>query len=322
MLAPWLARARALWSGPRLTRFRAGRWAKRLERLLRWGVLGAVFLYLALELTRVGWIEVAQALPAQPLFYVLFVVRYLALPVSEMGIYGAHLRTSLWGHPAPFLIKRVYNFAIVGYAGEAYFGWWANRRLGLSVRSVLAAIKDVNLLSAAASNLITLALLAWLVLDGGMAAAGLGLDPAWRPWVIISVVGAAAATLIASLFHRTLLAVSGRQALVTLFVHALRLLATFGLQAWQWAVVFPDAPLSTWVQFLTAQAVLYRVPFLPNRDLLFLGLSLSLAGAVEAPAAQVYAMFVMSTALTQGANLLVLAAAAFADRPPRREGAS
>ena len=82
-------------------------------------------------------------------------------------------------------------------------------------------------------------------------------------------------------------------------------------QALQWAIILPEVPFDTWVLFLTAQLVLTRVPFLPNTDLLYVGLGLTLASYIDAPMAVIAGMFLASGALFQLANLIAFIVTSF-----------
>lgn len=295
-------------------------------RALRFAIMAGVLAYLAIALSKIGWAQVVRSLPTSLAFYLLFALNYACLPLTEILIYQICWRRPLRQHFWPFFVKRAYNFGVFDMSGEAYFGWWAHSKLGLGVRTALSAIKDVNLLSGASSNLATPLLLAWFYLLGGEGLRALGVDRHLQGVVYGSVGAIAIATLIAGAFQGKFLSTTPRQSVLILIVHTARLGLSMVLQAWSWAVVFPETDFSIWLAFTTAQLVLSRIPFVPNRDLLFLGLSLNMAHAVTAPQAQVAGMFVMAAALTQCANFSVLGLHALIDRgasaqPPRGPGA-
>lgn len=308
------AAALAFWKQAAVQRWLAHPVMRAGLRGLRFVAMAAVLAYLAVQLSSIGWGQVIRALPANPAFYVLFALHYACLPLAEIVIYQICWRRRLWAHAWPFFVKRAYNFGVFDMSGEAYFGFWAHSRLGLGVRPALSAIKDVNLLSGASSNLATPALLAWFYFAGGAGLEALGIDPHLQG-VIWAVVGAIAlGTLIAGAFQGRFLSTSRRESAVIVGLHTARLGLSMVIQAWSWAVVFPNTGFSVWLAFTTAQLVLSRIPFVPNRDLLFLGLSLSMAPAVAAPQAEVAGMFVMAAALTQCANFAVLGVHALMNR--------
>lgn len=295
-------------------------------RVLRFAVMVGVLAYLAFALSRIGWAQVLGSLPTSWAFYLLFALNYACLPLAEILIYQICLRRPLGGHAWPFFVKRAYNFGVFDLSGEAYFGWWAHQKLGISARAALSAIKDVNLLSGASSNLATPLLLAWFYLLGGEGLKALGIDRHLQGLVYGSVGVIAIGTLIAGAFQGKFLSTTRRESALILIAHTVRLGLSMVLQAWSWAVVFPNTDFSIWLAFTTAQLVLSRIPFVPNRDLLFLGLSLNMAHAVAAPQAQVAGMFVMAAALAQCANFTVLGLHALINsgappQPPRSPGA-
>lgn len=296
----------ALWAHEGLRRGLAHPLAHAALRGLRFAGMVAVLAFLAYQLTAIGWAQVIGALPTNPAFYLLFALSYACLPLTEILIYEACWRIPLKAHAWPFFVKRAYNFGVFDMSGEAYFGFWAHQRLKLGLRPVLSAVKDVNLLSGASSNLATPLLLAWFYWAGGEGKQALGLDSHLQGWVFGSVGAIALGTLIAAAFQSRFLSTSPSASLRIFFLHTVRLGLTMLLQAWSWALVFPNTPFSVWLAFVIAQLVLSRIPFVPNRDLLFLGLSLNMAKAVEAPQAAVAGMFVMAAALTQCANFSVL----------------
>ena len=130
-------------------------------------VLSLVILaYLVRRVSEVGWEQVGQSFPENPWFYVLSVAIYALLPLSEIVIYELILKTPLWRDLSVFLRKRVYNFAVFGYSGEAWFILWLRRRLALTHRRAISAVKDNNVLSALVSNTAAVVLSGTLLLSG------------------------------------------------------------------------------------------------------------------------------------------------------------
>ncbi len=271
---------------------------------LRLGFLLAVGIYLYLEIAKIGWAEVMKALPENPLFYLIFVIIYLALPFSELVIYQRFWQRPLWRKAPFFLRKQVYNSALIGYSGEAVFCFWAQSKLGLTTRSALSAIKDNNILSAMASNSATILLVLAFIATGQLKWLN-SAENVTGLYVSFGIAFTIMSSVAVYYFRKKLIALPGFDAAIILAIHISRVFAVMLLQALQWSIVIPQAPFSVWIAFLTAQFLLTRIPFLPNKDLLFLGLSLSLAGMVDAPSAVVAGMFLASGALTQASNLVV-----------------
>lgn len=283
---------------------------KRVQLVARMAVLVGVFAYLIWRLSSIGWIAVLQALPTAPLFYLIFAVRYCVLPTTEMLIYRR-----LWNvHMAPywpvFFRKRVFNFGVLDYSGEAYFLAWARATLRLPDKTAFAAIRDSNVLSAIASNLITVLFLFIFVWQGLADTLSTNTPNAWI-YILSAGFIAVFLTAVIVTFRRHLIGVSRDMALWLLGMHGGRMLLILLLLGAQWASALPAVPLSVWWLFLTANLVLNRLPFLPNKDLMFLGLGVGLAEYVDGPEAAIAAVFVASSALTQLTNLLVFAATTF-----------
>ncbi|MDJ0278494.1 hypothetical protein QLH51_16985 [Sphingomonas sp. 2R-10] len=287
--------------------------AARMGKVLRALFFVGVLLWLVLKVRAIGWGNVAAALPRTPWFYILFVVMFMALPVSEVWIFRLLLGRPMPGALPVFVRKRVFNSAFVGYSGELYLFVWARQRLGIASKTLLLAIKDNAILSALASAAITSVLLVifmatgrakwiadWLHSAGGMILAGL-------------LVAAFLTPLLLRL-RRQILSVRWSTAGAVLGIHVVRILIVVLLQATQWAVVLPGEPLSVWVTFLTVQMVISRLPIVPNRDLLFLSAALEMSHIVDGPRAAMAGLLLAGGALTQGSNLLFFLLTSFERR--------
>ncbi len=286
---------------------------RRLQTVLRYLLIFGVLAYLVWRLSDIGWMAVLAALPATPLFYLIFAVRYCVLPGTELLIYQRLWRRDLRAHWPVFFRKRVYNFGVLDYSGEAYFFAWARSALKLRDKDVFAAIRDSNVMSAVSSNLMTVRFLAIFVWFG-MAEALSVQTPNF--WIYLAAAGFMAVFLTALIvtFRRYLIGVSRDVAIWLFTLHSGRMLLILLLLGAQWASALPDIPWTVWWMFLTANLVLNRLPFLPNKDLMFLGLSVGLAEYVEGPEAAVAAVFVAASALTQLTNLAVFGLTSFMER--------
>ena len=254
--------------------------------------------YLAFRLSRIGWAELAAAMPSSPLFYLLVAPRLLAIPISEIVIYQRLWALPLWGRWRVFLRKLAYNFGFLEYTGELYFAGWAPRALGLPARKVLSSLRDVNILSALVANVAT-ALLFAVLLGAGQARRLLDSAPDIAPYFMIAGAFIFSLTLAGMLFRKRLIGLGARQAGFVAGVHLVRVLTVVLLQAAQWSVAIPSASFGVWLVFLTTNMMLTRVPLLPSRELVFAGLSLELLDLVDAPQAKVAATFASASAMMQ-----------------------
>ncbi len=287
--------------------------AKRLGKALRVLFFIGILLWLVLKVRAIGWGNVAAALPRTPWFYLLFIVMFLALPVSEVWIFRLLLGRRVPGALPVFIRKRVFNSAFVGYSGELYLFVWARQRLGMPAKTLLLAIKDNAILSALASASITSALLCafmasgrakwiadWLQSSGGV--------------LIAALLVAAFLTPLLLRLRSQILSVRWQTAATVLGIHVARILIVVLLQATQWAVVLPAEPWTVWITFLTVQMVISRLPLVPNRDLLFLSAALEMSHIVDGPRAAMAGLLLAGGALTQGSNLLFFVLTSFERR--------
>ena len=285
---------------------------KALQMLVAAGVLWL----LASKLASIGWAEVWAALPATPWFYLIFLMMFFAFPVAELMVYRTMWHVDFKGQFGVFVRKRVYNYAVLSYSGEAYLAFWARRRLALKDRVIFATIKDSNILSALASNSFTVILLAAFFITGQLSVIT-DADPSYQSYLILAALVGVILVPVVLKFRRHIISLEPSVARRVFLIHLVRLVLMLLLQTAQWAVVLPEVPFTTWLLFLTAQLVLTRIPFLPNTDLLLAGLGLTLMGYLDAPQATVASMFVAAGALWQGMNFIAFIATSVRLYAPR-----
>jgi hypothetical protein len=258
---------------------------------------------LAVQLGRGGLDALFRAAPASVPFYLAFVAAYLALPLGDWLIFR-RLWGVGWDGFAAALRKRVVNEAVFGYAGEAYFLAWA--RAGGRRAGAFAAVKDVAVTSALAGNGWTLVLLAAaLPLAGGM------LPPGWVLGAALSGLGVAAASVPLVLFRRRVLSLPARDIRWMLGVHVARQAAATLLLALTWALGVGGVPAGLWLVLAGARLLVQRLPFLPNKDLLFANLAVLLLGQAGAGGA-VAELVAFAAALTLAVHVALTAGFALA----------
>ena len=278
-------------------------------KVVQYGLLACIIAYLLYKLTQLGWAEVIGSLPESPWFYLFFVLRFLALPISEMAIYEIVWSQPLVRHFFVFIRKRVYNFAVMGYSGEAFLTLWARRRLALPHKKILIGVKDNNLLSAFTSNAATVILIVVLATTGGLQA-GINAFPGARWLFALAFLSAATLSVLVMIFRDRLMALPKGVMPRLIGVHGGRQALIILLHAAMYAAALPGAPIMAWITFIAMQLVLSRVPFLPNQDIVYLGAALSLAPIVGAPEAMVAGMLVAEAGLSQIFNIAMFFATA------------
>ncbi len=273
----------------------------------RYALFAAIVFYLLFRLGQVGWTDVLQSLPTSPWFYLFFMLRFFALPVSELAIYEIIWSTSLVRHFLVFIRKRVYNFAVMGYSGEAFLTLWARRNLQLSDKTILVGIKDNNLLSAFSSNAATVILVVILAITGSLKTTVSAFPGAGLLFTLAFISALTLAVLVA-IFRRKLIAVPARILPKLLGVHGGRQVLIILLHAAMYASALPGAPLMAWITFIALQLVLSRIPFLPNQDFVYLSAALALSPIVGASEAVVAGMLVAEAGLSQLFNAVMFIA--------------
>lgn len=269
-------------------------------------IVVVVMLYLLNRLRTLGWHNTWVSLPRTPWFYLVFACNYLIVPLADTSIYSLIIKHNLFGSLNIFIRKMIYN-DVVDYSGEAYLAVWLKRQFNLDTPATFSMLKDVNLLSSLAGNIITLSVVAAFVLSGQLGLL-LNVGPDVRHY-LVGGVGLGMVMIIAMiLLRRQLLGLDMTRTVQVLCIHLTRALAALGLLTLQWSVALPSVPLGTWFVFLTGGAVLGRIPFLPNRNLMFMGLAVAMTGLVNVPKAHISGVFLASggLALAVSATLMLV----------------
>lgn len=269
---------------------RKGGWTVWAGPILSLLILFAV----AYQLRTIDLAALKALLPSGAAFWIAFAAYYLAGPASEWVIFRRLWRLPAEGFGA-LLRKFVSNEILLGYLGEVYFYAWARRNARITA-SPFGAIKDVTILSALTGNVVTLPLVA--ISAPLFGALHLGIDS-------MAFVGSTMFILLSSgavlVFRKRLFTLPRREVRIVAAIHVARIVATTLLAALMWHLLLPAVAVSWWVLLGTMRQLLSRLPFLPNKDLVFAGLASFLIGSdVEI----VSAMTLMASLLL-GAHLLV-----------------
>ena len=250
------------------------------RRALSLGLSAVILAYLANAVSDIGWREVAQVLPLNPIFYILVAMSYMATPVTEYIIFRR------WWPLTPralavFSKKRVLNEAVFGYSGDAYLFMWAKKALG--AREVgagpLAAVKDVAITSALAGNVATLLMLGLALSMGGGEAVQAAFTGGAMRSVGFGFAFVISISLAILLFSRKVMSLPLRENFVIFLLHCARLLIGSALLLAAWIVALPSVDVGTWVVLGALRMVVTRLPFVPNKELLFAAIGVSLTGS-------------------------------------------
>lgn len=226
---------------------------------------------LARELFGSGLEGLSRNLPASPFFYLAFALYYLGPPTFDFVIFRR-----LWRIPAEGMAalhkKRISNEVLLGYSGEAYFYAWARQRTRM-VAAPFGAVKDVTILSAIAGNAMTLAVVL-IALPFGM---GL-LTPVQQNAVLGSIAIIVATSLPFMIFSKRVFSLP-RGTLWWIFgVHCLRIFAGSLFVAFAWHFAMPTVPVGVWLLLAAARLLAWRLPLVPNKELVFATFAIMLIG--------------------------------------------
>lgn len=278
-------------------------WAKtRTGKLLTGGfrylVILAVLGYLIYQITTIGWIELWNALPGEPLFYLLLAGIYVTLPLIETAIYRHAWRLPYFKILPAVQQKRVYNSEVAGYSGEFYLLMWARKNTGLAESEVWRSIKDNTIISSMATTSFAVILLVYFLVAGELNL----LDSDTTGWAVILV--AVITGIISSLIilRKRIFYLPGRSLAVIGGLHLTRILAVNTMQLLQWMVILPEVSLSIWITYLSVKIVISWLPMLPAKDMFFLGASFELSRAMDVSAADVAGMLLVASALNKIMN--------------------
>jgi hypothetical protein len=242
-------------------------WSTWLSRILS----GAFLVAIVLQLGQIDAQQLHNALPQNLWFLPVLLALYFALPVADWIIFRR-----LWALPVSgffiLLAKRIGNEVLISYSGEVYFYLWARKRSDLTA-APFGAIKDVNILSALAANLVALLLLALTYPFVSQLNLGAYTDT--------SVICAAAILLMSFvilLFSRRVFTLERTQLWWIFGIHILRLSAGVLLCALLWFIILPGPHFGFWLVLSMIRLLVGRLPFLPNKEALFAVIAVFLVG--------------------------------------------
>ncbi|HYW36444.1 MAG TPA: hypothetical protein VE868_13630 [Balneolaceae bacterium] len=255
---------------------------KRGKNVLKWSqrfVNTAVLGWLIYQLSTIGWEKFWQSLPTNPLFYVLFLFIFLQLPLFEVFIYRITWKFEILKSIPIFILKRVYNKDVMGYSGELYFFVWAKKTLKLRSKEIFNVIKDNNIISSVASTFLSIALLAAFLFTGQIKIIR-HIASQNRTYFIAGVILVIIIIALFIKFRHYVISMSLQMAYKIFGIQLLRMLLGQFVNLLMFYIVLPDVPLYIWFTFIAAQIIISRIPFLPSRDFIFAGLSISMAGSM------------------------------------------
>ncbi|MES2097185.1 MAG: hypothetical protein V4459_10550 [Pseudomonadota bacterium] len=244
--------------------------------------------------------ELWRSVPTSPVFWLTLALLAAIQPVADFMIYRLLWRLPLAGLAALFR-KSASNELLFGYSGELQFYIWARRHAAIP-GSPFGAVRDVAVLSALVGNVVTIALLAMALPVLGQAQLG-----SMGPHLVLGAIVVIGSSIAVMLFRRKLFALSPAQFWRIALIHLVRAVAVTIVFGLLWYLVQPEVAFGWWIILAAARQFVTRLPFLPNKDLVFAGLTAELLHNVPHVAetiALVATMFVAGQVLI-GATLAV-----------------
>jgi hypothetical protein len=264
------------------------------SRLVGPAVSFLILVAVAWQLRSLDLKGLATLVPRSPLFWIAFAAYYLAGPLSEWVIFRRLWRLPIEGVGA-LLRKLVSNEILLGYLGEVYFYAWARRNAHVTT-APFGAIKDVTILSALTGNLVTLIM---VVLTSPLfGSLHLGMDSQAFVGSTVFILLLSAAMLF---LRKRLFTLPRRELWFVTAVHLARIAATTVLAAVMWHLLLPAVDITWWLVLGTVRQLVSRLPFLPNKDVVFAGVATFLIGSDT----EIVSAMALMAALLLGAHLVV-----------------
>lgn len=277
---------------------------RRALHVLRWTVPIGVVGYLAYTLTHLGWAHVWEARPRMISFYAILALQFFLLPVADFLIYRNLLGAGKKLPLTPFLRKQYLNKVMLDYSGEAYWYFWAKRNLHLEKGVLLHAVKDSNILSAGAGLTMVWVMVLALLESRIIGLPALADSHIWRGVLIASLPLALCLALVAG--GKKVTALSRGEIATTFSIHVVRSIIALSLDFLLWWISGALPSAARCLEFVALRLLFTRLPLIPNKDLVFIGVGIAVSGPLDVSAPKVAAVLVIAAAFVQLQNFLLV----------------
>ncbi len=284
----------------KVNEFKNTKVGQRTQRLLRTLFLLGILSYLFYNLHKIGWQEVWENLPVNPIFYILFFLIHFSTPFWEVIIYKQFWDFSFKEGFKAFITKKILNTEVVGYSGEVYLFSWAKKHLNLENKEAFGPVKDNSILSSIVSNVtIIFILIIYTFTSDVDIIHALNIKE-----IYLYAVAGILAIIVASLlfFRKNVFSIDTPTLLKVIGIHEMRLLIVYGLEILQWMIILPLIPLKIWGILLIIKILTSRVPMLPNNDLVFASLGIEVSKLLNISTAGIAGVLLTNSALKKLTN--------------------
>ncbi len=290
-----------------LAQLRTTRRGRHMVRIARIAFTTGILLFLVWQLREVNFRDVFLGMPRTPWFYVLLIGLYFLLPAIQFLAYRV-----VWEFPAgpairAFIKKRILNKDVLGYSGEVYILAWAQDHVKRSSQSLLKCVRDMNIISAAASTSMAVLLLVFFALKGQVNVRDLIGET--QAFALVGGIGLTLILLFVIMSKRRqwLFSMAWKATRIVFGLHVARVLLQHGLEISMWHLAMPEVPLQTWFTYAAISIIVTRIPFLPNHDLLTMAIAVGIAEAMTVSEVQIAALFGAVALTNRLINLLFFA---------------
>lgn len=260
---------------------------------LRYFLYTIILGILVYQLYEIGFVDLLESVPKNPMVYILAVVLFFVLPIAEHFAYGRFF-TFKASESIPMLIKkRVFNKNLMSYVGEFdFYLWLTQKEPDQSKRRVFDIVKDNNIISSVASIVLISALLLVLLF---LYYRGEGV----RDYLLILgyVIGyiLLLVTVVIVMARTNIYSLNMRDTWYLTSVHSVRILFISAVQILQWYLAITD--ITVWELFviLSVQMVISRIPILPAKDLIFISGSIELTNYLDISTSELAAIMVLNS---------------------------
>lgn len=294
-------------------------WGRRVLKAARIAFVTGVVGYLVWKLRDVDLDQVVAGLPASIEFYLLLLLAYFILPAAQILAYRVTWSFPLrHGIPA-FVKKRILNKDVLGYSGEVFLFSWATKYVREPPVELAKTIRDQNIVSAAASTIVTIVLVIVFIFTGQVTLSDL--VGHWEESTII--VGGLVLAVVMTIMVRIwkwVFAMPFGQSSKVFSVHVARVLVRQVAEIMMWHIAMPEVPLKVWFTYAAVTIIVTRIPLVPAQDLLIMGVAVGLSDALGVPKEHILALFGAVAVVYRGINVLVFALLPMMERQKQRHG--
>ncbi len=289
--------------------FRKSPRGRSLTKYLTYTVQILIIAIIAIQLTGIGWENIFKSLPTTPWFYILFLFIYFLLPFAETLAYKLTWDIPYWKSISIFIKKRVFNKDVMGYSGEFVLMQWATEHTDKSKKQIFKDVRDMNIISSAASTIVAFGLLGILLISGQIKALDQIIkrdflaETSVLEYLIVGIIATILIAVIAR-FRKYLFSMPAGISLKIFSIHSIRMIVLYAAQILQWHIVLPDISLEIWFTFLSVNIIISRIPIIPSQDLVATGTNIEIAKILQVPVAPVTGIFLVHDVLGKVLNFV------------------